>query len=102
MRCMVMGLAPLCFSVTRDDGAFGSRNPAAREGAPMGHYYVNDNVKVNADHEVHRLGCTCLSHEESRTYLGQYHSCTVALQAARQYFSHASRCPYCSREHCTD
>lgn len=62
----------------------------------MPHYYVNDNVQDNGDHEVHKEGCSFMPDVDNRTYLGLFNSCTPAVREARDHHDQVNGCYYCS------
>ena len=62
----------------------------------MSLYYVNKNVQSSGDHEVHKHGCSRMPLTENRIYLGDFSSCTPAVKKAKEYYSTADGCFYCS------
>ncbi len=63
----------------------------------MASYYVNKNAQSNGDHEVHTTGCSFLPEPHNRIYLGEFSSCSSAVQEARRYYTRVNGCFYCSR-----
>jgi hypothetical protein len=62
----------------------------------MAQYYVNKNGQSNGDHEVHKSGCSYMPMAHNRIALGDYSTCSPAVNAARQYYSQVNGCYYCS------
>jgi len=62
----------------------------------MTKYYVNKNAQLNGDHEVHASGCSYMPNLENRIYLGEFLSCSSAVQEARKHYSQSNGCFYCS------
>lgn len=62
----------------------------------MAYYYVNKNAQANGDHEVHKQGCSFMPEANNRIYLGDFLSCSPAVQKAKEYHSQANGCYYCS------
>ncbi len=62
----------------------------------MASYYVNKNAQDNGDYEVHHHGCAYLPDINNREYLGDYSSCAPAVSKAKQTYSRANGCYYCS------
>ncbi|TKF25127.1 hypothetical protein FCV52_13260 [Vibrio kanaloae] len=62
----------------------------------MARYYVNKNQQANGDHEVHKLGCSRMPLEHNRHYLGDFASCSPAVQAAKKVYFKSNGCFYCS------
>jgi hypothetical protein len=62
----------------------------------MASYYVNKNAQANGDHEVHEAGCSFLPQSENRIHLGDFSSCSPAVQAAKTYYPQSNGCYYCS------
>ena len=60
----------------------------------MASYYVNNNAQNNGDHEVHVYGCGWMP--SSKTYLGEFSSCSPAVTEAKRYYSQSNGCKYCS------
>lgn len=63
----------------------------------MGSYYVNKVKQSNGDHEVHTTGCSYLPAEANRIYLGEFASCTPAVDAARRHYTQVNGCIHCCR-----
>lgn len=62
-------------------------------------YYLNTNMQLNGDYEVHIGTCSWLPNEENRLDLGDYDSCKIAvLVAALRGYSQANGCYYCCNE----
>jgi hypothetical protein len=61
----------------------------------MASYYVNDNAQPNGDHEVHVS--TCSYFPSSRTYLGEFSSCSPAVSEARKKWNQVNGCSWCCR-----
>jgi hypothetical protein len=60
-------------------------------------YWVNDNAQSGSnDHEVHKDGCSWLALIESKTYLGDYPTCQVAVKKAKTIYRDSNGCIYCS------
>lgn len=59
-------------------------------------YYVNKNAQPNGDHEVHEHSCSFVPQPDNRVYLGDFATCGPAVQKARQHFTKANGCFYCS------
>lgn len=65
----------------------------------MAQYYVNNNAQENGDHEVHKEGCYWLTLVTSKDYLGDFASCSGAVQKAKEkYPETADGCKHCSLE----
>ena len=64
----------------------------------MDFYYVNKNAQNNGNHEVHKLGCSHMPAAENRVPLGDFLSCHMAVQEAKQTYPTADGCFYCSNE----
>ena len=64
----------------------------------MASYYVNQNAQDNGDHEVHTGGCSHMPEEENQTYLGEFWTCTDAVEEAKKYYTQVNGCYYCSSE----
>jgi hypothetical protein len=62
----------------------------------MAKYYVNKNAQSNGDHEVHKYDCYWLPKIENRIYLGDFYTCSGAVQAAKKYYSQVNGCMHCS------
>lgn len=58
-------------------------------------YYVNTVAQENGDHEVHTSDCHWLPKPENREYLGEFYSCTGAVQEAKTRYSKADGCKHC-------
>lgn len=63
----------------------------------MASYYMNLNAQQEGDREVHREGCSWLPQVRSKRYLGEHSACHSAVAVAKQYYSLADGCYYCSR-----
>lgn len=64
----------------------------------MKSYYVNTNAQSNGDHEVHDETCSFLPNSSNREYLGEYSTCSPAVQKAKDKgYKKANGCYYCSR-----
>jgi hypothetical protein len=61
-------------------------------------YIVNKNSQPNGDHEVHRSGCSRMPYVSNRLYLGEFNNCYDAVAKAREYYSQADGCYFCSRD----
>lgn len=59
-------------------------------------YYVNQNSQSNGDHEVHTEDCSFLPNPENREYLGRFNNCCDAVNIAKQKYSTANGCYFCS------
>ncbi len=62
----------------------------------MPNYYVNKNAQSNGDHEVHRDGCSYLPDPTNRIFLGEVHTCQLAVEESRKYYQQVNGCFYCS------
>lgn len=62
----------------------------------MARYYVNRNARDNGDHEVHMIGCQWMPDEEDRIFLGDFGTCSPAVEAARQHYDQVDGCPACA------
>lgn len=62
------------------------------------HYYVNKNVQLNGDHEVHRDGCDYIPDVSNRIYLGYFSNCRDAVNEAKKHYAQSNGCYYCSNE----
>jgi hypothetical protein len=62
----------------------------------VAHYYVNQNAQSNGDHEVHKSGCSYMPESENSNYLGDFASCSPAVQKAKEYYAQANGCNYCA------
>lgn len=60
-------------------------------------YYVNKNAQTNGDHEVHNSGCSFLSDQQNRLYLGTFDSCGPAAAEAKRTYPSSNGCFFCSR-----
>lgn len=61
----------------------------------MPNYYVNNNAQTSGDHEVHKEGCMWLVEVVSKTYLGIFDSCHVAVKRAKTIYPSADGCLTC-------
>ena len=64
----------------------------------MAKYYVNKNAQSNGDHEVHETGCKYLPADENRISLGYFDNCKDAVKKAKETYSTADGCYWCSNE----
>ncbi|MCY4642009.1 MAG: hypothetical protein OXC41_04855 [Gammaproteobacteria bacterium] len=64
----------------------------------MANYWVNDNAQDNGDHEVHKEGCPYLPQIISKTYLGNFFSCSNAVAEARKKYPTSDGCATCIPE----
>ena len=61
----------------------------------MAAYYVNDTAQATSgDHEVHVSTCSWFP-LTSKTYLGDYPSCSGAVAKAKTSYSSSDGCAYC-------
>lgn len=60
------------------------------------HYYVSTIAQNNRDHEVHHEKCHYLPLSQYRTHLGEFESCQAAVKKAKELYSTADGCKYCS------
>lgn len=60
-------------------------------------YYVNKNTDEKGDHEVHTFSCSHLPSESNRVYLGDFASCSPAVNEAKRHFARSNGCYWCSR-----
>ena len=65
--------------------------------ATITRYFVNRDVDVSGDHEVHATGCRRLPGIKERIYLGTFASCRTAVREARKYYAAVRACPSCVR-----
>ncbi|KAB7693372.1 hypothetical protein GBN24_03890 [Plesiomonas shigelloides] len=62
----------------------------------MADYYVNKNAQANGDHEVHKSGCSHMPAAQNCRYLGDFSSCSPAVQQAKDFgYKKANGCYYC-------
>lgn len=59
-------------------------------------YYVNKKAQENGDHEVHESGCEFLPSPENKEILGIFENCTQAVKKAKEKYSTANGCYFCS------
>ena len=59
-------------------------------------YYVNQIAQSNGDHEVHKETCFNLPAPQHRKYLGEFETCHGAVKKAKESYSTADGCKYCS------
>lgn len=64
----------------------------------MSKYYVNKNTQDNGDHEVHKEGCSWMPTVDNRIYLGEHYNCQTAVTKAKEHYSQANGCYYCSNK----
>lgn len=64
----------------------------------MAYYYVNKNAQSNGDHEVHKTGCSFMPAIDNRKYLGEFNSCSSAVNEAKKTYTKSNGCFYCSKE----
>lgn len=64
----------------------------------MASYYVNKNAQLNGDHEVHTTGCSFMPEASNRIYLGDFTSCSAAVQEAKKHYQRSNGCFYCAKE----
>ena len=64
----------------------------------MSSYYVRIKPQLNGTYAVHKKNCPFLPPAGNRLYLGEFNNCYDAVCKARQYFSEAENCYFCSRE----
>jgi hypothetical protein len=63
----------------------------------MAAYYVNDTAQTpSGDHEVHLWNCSWIPLIVSKTYLGDYSSCSEAVAKAKTIYPSSDGCAYCS------
>ncbi|WP_158797882.1 hypothetical protein [Pedobacter sp. L105] len=62
----------------------------------MKKYYVNDRAQNSGDHEVHDDTCPYLHLIVSKTFLGNFSSCSAAVKEAKKTYSTADGCAICS------
>jgi hypothetical protein len=64
-------------------------------------YSVNDNAQsASGDHEVHVSTCTWFPLIKSKTYLGEYSSCSGAVAKAKTIYASSDGCAiFCSACH---
>lgn len=61
----------------------------------MAAYYVNDNQQPSGDHEVHVSSCYWYGLINSKTYLGEYASCSPAVTKAKTIYWQSNGCIHC-------
>lgn len=62
----------------------------------MASYYVNDTEQASSgDHEVHVSTCSWFPLINSKTYLGEYSSCSDAVKKAKTIYPSSDGCAYC-------
>lgn len=62
----------------------------------MAAYYVNDNAQpLSGDHEVHVSTCSWFPLIASKTYLGDYSSCSGAVAKAKTIYRSSDGCAFC-------
>jgi hypothetical protein len=62
-------------------------------------FCVNRTEQANGDHEVHNLTTNpgwCLPTPQNQQNLGQFDSCSGAVQAARSTYRQVNGCKYCA------
>lgn len=64
----------------------------------MALYYVNKNVQLNGDHEVHKFGCTYMPTDSNRIALGNFENCHDAVREAKKHYTQVNGCYFCSSE----
>jgi hypothetical protein len=62
----------------------------------MTSYYVNKNVQLNGDHEVHEQGCVFMPSGKNSEYLGDFENCRDAVREAEKTYSQVNGCSFCS------
>ena len=62
----------------------------------MKNNFVNRNAKPNGDHEVHHENCVFLPLPVNLMDLGYCNDCHEAVAKAKQHYSTADGCVYCS------
>ena len=66
--------------------------------ATMATYYVNKDAQSGSgDHEVHTSTCSYLPGSANRVYLGEFSSCSAAVDKAKKTYSDSNGCYHCSR-----
>lgn len=64
----------------------------------MAAYYVNDNEQASSgDHEVHVSTCSWVPLINSKTYLGDYSSCSGAVSKAKMIYPSSDAAPTAAR-----
>ena len=58
-------------------------------------YYVNSQVQLNGDHEVHVQSCAWFPKSENASYIGEYESCHLAVGEARRHYKQVNGCVHC-------
>ncbi|MCW9017254.1 MAG: hypothetical protein OQJ89_09830 [Kangiellaceae bacterium] len=61
-------------------------------------YYVNKNIKLIGEHEVHTGLCPYFPIEINRHLLGDFRSCEQALNVAGEIYSLVNGCYWCCRD----
>lgn len=61
-------------------------------------YYLNVKPQETGEHEVHNEFCPWLKFTAKLKYLGDFNSCTEAVEEARKYYSNIDGCKACSSE----
>ncbi|MDQ0727132.1 hypothetical protein QFZ21_002132 [Microbacterium sp. W4I20] len=67
----------------------------------MPNYIVNRNAQPGSrDHEVHNAdsGCQYMPTWSNQIALGNFSSCSGAVQAAQNYYSDVNGCYYCAND----
>lgn len=61
------------------------------------HYYVNDTLSADNDHEVHEQSCYWLSIANRKTYLGFFVGCIPAVKISQEsHYRNSNGCKHCS------
>lgn len=62
----------------------------------MPNYYVRTKAQVNGDHEVHKEGCSNMPTVENRKFLGDFSTCSLAVEEAKKTYPKSNGCFWCS------
>lgn len=60
-------------------------------------FYVNKEKQSNGDHEVHTAICLFLPDKENRIELGEFLTCTTAVEEAQKFYANSNGCFFCSK-----
>lgn len=63
----------------------------------MKKFYVNTQAQNNGDHEVHNEYCEYLPTVLNRKHLGEFNSCSGAVDEAKKSYTKSNGCYYCSK-----
>ena len=60
-------------------------------------FYVNKSASNDNKHEVHSATCVFLPVESNRISLGEFFTCTTAINKAKEHFDNVNGCYFCAR-----